>query len=289
MSLQPMTKTDLARDMAQLQDKSLDVGKRSKALSRLVDTMNSDIRNVLPKHLDFERMKQLFIQTAKSNPKLMECDPASLIKSLITAASMGLEPDPYFGQIYLLPFGKNVQVIPGYKGLMKLVRNSGEIASICCEAIHENDQYEYQLGSDPKVEHRPFLGDRGAIVAFYCVVKFKDGSIHVEFMTKGEVDRIRMMSPSVRGGKGDVWNDHYEEMGKKTVFRRAVKRLPISLSPQAKNAIIVSDAADHGRTVEIDTSTGEVLDIWAEESIDPPAESTTRLDSFASETEEVTA
>lgn len=265
-----------------LSDSKRTVKDRAAALSVILNSQNNDLISILPKHISLDRVKQQFILSVKSNPKLLDCDPASLIKSLFTSCSMGLEPDPYFGQVYLIPYGKEVQVIPGYKGLMKLVRNTGEIASICCEAVHENDSFEYQLGSDPFVKHKPALNNRGNIVAFYCVSKFKDGSVSLEWMNREEIDRIKAMSAAVKGGRSTPWNEHYEEMGKKTVFRRAVKRLPISLSRELATAIQSDDAAHNGRVYQVDPETGEVLDVWAE-PVNDEASALNPLDKFAVE------
>lgn len=249
--------------IARLTDQSLNKSIRANALANLIEDRKNDLIGILPAHVDFERMKQLFVLNVKKTPKLLDCDVASLMQAVYTASAMGLEPDPYFGQVYLIPYGKNVQVIPGYRGLMQLARNTGQISSISCESVHENDEYSYQLGSDPRIDHRPALKARGEILAFYCVIKFKDGSQHIEWMNREEVDRIRDASSS-RKGPEDPWVKHYEEMGKKTVLRRGLKRCPVSLSREFRNALAVSDSTDIGRPYEVDRETGEVIDVWAE-------------------------
>lgn len=280
---------------AVLQDKNKPTGERVKALDNIVAGYVNDIAQVLPDHLTVNRMRQLFYLNCKQVPKLLECDPGSLIKALMTAASMGLEPDPFIGHLYLIPFKNQVQVIPGYKGLMQLVRNSGMVDSISCEAVHQNDEFDYQLGTDPKLVHKPYLGERGPIVAFYCVAKFKDGSFHIELMNVHEVEAVRNMSDgytrALASGntKYSPWHNHFEEMGKKTVFRRAYKRLPMSTSRCLNNAIKAEDAYFKGRNPEVDIETGEIIDVWAEPSETAPQASEgtqSRLDSFAV-TEEV--
>ncbi len=285
-----VSKQDLVGLFSTIQNQSLPVSTRAGALDQAVDGYSNEITSLLPKHVDFHRMKQLFILSVKQAPKLLDCDPGSLMKSLFTAASMGLEPDPYFGQVYLLPYGKNVQVIPGYKGLLKLVRNSGEITSITAEAVKENDEFEYDLASGTRPKHRPVLKNRGETIAFYCIANFRDGGFHFELMTREDVDRIRDRSAAAKAGKSTPWATDYDEMGKKTVIRRAVKRLPISLTREVRVAIASDDAAFQGRTIDIDQSTGEVMNIWAEDELGSdildvpavPAENpTSRLDAFA--------
>jgi recombinational DNA repair protein RecT len=102
-------------------------------------------------------------------------------------------------------------------------------------------------------------------------------------MNREEVDRIRDGSAAAKSGRETPWQGHYEEMGKKTVFRRAVKRLPISLNRELSNAIRAEDAVHSGRVIEVDRETGEILDVWADEPPQAPAlPSASRLDAFAS-------
>lgn len=262
------------------------IPERAKALGQMVDFYQNDITAILPKHVDFHRMKQLFVLSVKNVPKLLDCEPASLMKALFTAASMGLEPDPYFGQVYLLPYGKNVQVIPGYKGLLQLVRNSGEITSITAQAVCKNDVFEYNLASGERPKHVPPFSDRGDAQAYYCIANFRDGGFHFELMTKEDVEKIKARSAAAKSGSSP-WNTDYDEMAKKTVIRRAVKRLPISLSKQARVALMAEDAYATGKVLEVDTN-GDAVDIWAEPVEEAPAQTETkkssRLDNFAGET-----
>jgi recombination protein RecT len=283
------SKGEFQNTIAKLSNPKESITVRAKALAQMVDVYSADITAILPKHVDFHRMKQLFILSVKNTPTLLDCDPASLMKSLFTAASMGLEPDPYFGQVYLLPYGKNVQVIPGYKGLLRLVHNSGEITSISAQAVYENDEFDYDLASGERPKHRPSLKDgRGQAIAYYCLANFRDGGFHFELMTKEEIEGIRLRSAAVKSGRSTPWKTDYDEMAKKTVIRRAVKRLPISLSRETRNALIAEDAYHAGKAFELDQETGEAIDIWAEavEETPNPKEETqgqapSRLDTFA--------
>jgi recombination protein RecT len=74
--------------------------------------------------------------------------------------------------------------------------------------------------------------DKGKIRAAYCVVTLADGIEKHEVMTVVEIDAIRSKS---RGGQSGPWKDHYSEMAKKTVYRRASKWLP--LSPEQQEAM----------------------------------------------------
>ena len=45
----------------------------------------------------------------------------------------------------------------GYKGLIDLVYRSEEVTDIQAHEVYENDEFEYELGLDPKLKHIPAL------------------------------------------------------------------------------------------------------------------------------------
>jgi hypothetical protein len=73
--------------------------------------------------------------------------------------------------------------------------------------------------------------------AVYCIVTFKDGGKHTEVMTLEDVNRIRARSKAANNGP---WVTDFDEMAKKTVFRRAAKW--ITLSPEVQDALERDDA-----------------------------------------------
>jgi recombination protein RecT len=116
--------------------------------------------------------------------------------------------------------------MPMIGGLRKKVRNSGEIATWDVHAVYENDAFDFELGDDPYIKHKPALGKRGRIVAVYSVATLKGGEKSRDVMTIEEVEAIRAKSRSAKG----PWSDptFYPEMAKKTVARRHAKVLPMS-------------------------------------------------------------
>ena len=158
------------------------------------------------------------------------------------------------GQAYLVPYfnrKKNIteaQFIPGYKGLIALARRSGEVTSIESHIVYSNDTFNLTLGLDTHVEHIPNLdGDRGAIRLVYGVAKFRSGGHHFEWMPLAEVEKIRARSKAASNGP---WVTDYEQMVRKTLIRRMMNYLPMSIELQA--AVQVSDATDEGKRATFD-------------------------------------
>jgi recombination protein RecT len=110
-------------------------------------------------------------------------------------------------------------------GIMKLVRNSGEISTWSVQAVYKNDNFDFSLGDEEHISHKPALSSRGELIAVYSIVTMKDGEKSREVMSVEDVNAIRARS---RSGKSGPWVSDFAEMAKKTVIRRHSKRLPLS-------------------------------------------------------------
>jgi recombination protein RecT len=154
----------------------------------------------------------------------------SLAASVMLAAQLGLEPGT-FGHCYLIPYGRDCQFQIGYRGLLELVRRSGQVVSINCEPVYAKDEFSIVLGLDHTITHRPFLdGDRGDLKLVYAVAKLKDGGVQTAWMTAAEIQaHRRKFSKNNSKNHPSPWDTDFVEMAKKTVLKRLCKTLPISV------------------------------------------------------------
>jgi recombination protein RecT len=101
------------------------------------------------------------------------------------------------------------------------------------------------------------MGERGDIIAFYAVAKLVGGGHAFEVMSNQQVEEIRNESQgwktAKKYGKTDStpWGGHYAEMGRKTVLRRLVKYLPVSI--ELASAAAIDDIAHRGASQALDT------------------------------------
>jgi recombination protein RecT len=249
---------------------------RVSTIRQLLIRSKGQIALAAPKHLDVDKLIRLAMTSIQKTPALLDCTQTSLIAAVMAASALGLEIG-LMGQADLVPFKGIVQLIPGYRGLAKIARNSGEISDIYCRVVYSKDFFEWQEGTTPFIRHVPYWPkdpetakdadfDRGRMIAVYSVCKFKDPQVaaSVDVMTKPDVDRIRAMS---KQANGTAWSGSYDEMARKTVFRRHSKWLPASV--ELAKAIELADAVeqgisqDLGNVIEIsgeavDTTTGEI-------------------------------
>lgn len=195
-------------------------------LADLLRQRKDSIAQLVPKHLTPERLFRVAVNAVAKNPALQKCSPASLLQSVLVAAELGLEPGGALGHLYLVPYGATCTPIVGYRGLLELARRSGDVLSVRAVVVHAADRFRVSEGIEQEILHEPFLdGDPGELRFAYCVLKLKDGGVHVELMSRHQIDTIRTRS---RAGGSGPWVTDYEEMAKKTVTRRALKWAPLS-------------------------------------------------------------
>lgn len=189
-----------------------------------IQRMESEIAAALPPHIPAERFIRVVITAVQGDPALLDADRKTLFEASMRAAQDGLLPDKREGALVI--FKGRVQWMPMIGGILKKVRNSGELVSIGAHIAYENDRFAYVLGDDERIEHEPKLdGDRGKPRAAYAIAKTKDGGIYREVMSLGEIEKVRKVS---RASGNGPWVDWWEEMARKTVLRRLSKRLPMS-------------------------------------------------------------
>ncbi len=204
---------------------------RFNTLQSVLIAKRDSIAALLPKHLTPERMMRVGLSAASRSPDLLDCTPESFVLALALASYLGLEPNTPLQRGYLIPFNnkatrqKEVQFIPGYKGLIWLATQSGEIASIESHVAYERERFVVKLGTAPSIDHAMSVKDRGAPVAFYAVATMRNGTKSFEVMTIEQVEEIRKRSQS---GASGPWVTDFEQMARKTVIRRLMNYLPLS-------------------------------------------------------------
>lgn len=236
----------------------------------LLNIVNSDgfkkqMAMALPKTLTADRLCRIVMTECRKTPALLNCNQESFLGAILQCAQLGLEPGGALGHCYLLPFGNgkaqdgrsNAQLIIGYRGMIDLARRSGQIVSIAAYVVREEDEFNYQLGLHPDIEHKPaHKAMPGAVTFVYAVANLKGGGVQFEVMSRAEIEAVRNQS---KAGKSGPWVSHWEEMAKKTCIRRLFKYLPVSI--EIARAIDVDERTDRGEAVtQEEVLDGEFID-----------------------------
>lgn len=185
------------------------------------DEMKRQFAAALPEHLTPDRFVRVAVTALTRTPKLAECSQASFFKCLLDLSAMGIEPDGR--RAHLIPYGQECTLILDYKGIIELIRRSGDVTSIRAETVCENDSFSWRNG---EIQHEVnWREDRGQVQAAYAVATLKSGETQSAVMTKAEIEGIRNRS---KAGNAGPWKTDWSEMAKKTVVRRFSKMLPLS-------------------------------------------------------------
>lgn len=210
------------------------------ALVALLKQGESRLANLLPKYMTAERVMSLAMLATQKTPKLLECNPHSVVFSIMQAAQLGLE----IGRTaHLVPYGDQCNMIPDFKGLIQLAVESGSIRDADPWLVYEGEPFKVFGGTNRRIEHEPVLGgDRSAdkVVAAYVIFTLPDGSTRFTWMSRQEIDEVRNASRAKNNGP---WVDWYGEMAKKTVIKRGLKTIPSD--PTASRRLDMAFEADN--------------------------------------------
>ncbi|MDD9866687.1 MAG: recombinase RecT, partial [Verrucomicrobiales bacterium] len=187
---------------------------------------------LLPEGVAPERFVRSVVTAVTADPSLLNCNRKSLFFAIRKAAQLGLDCSGVNGEGWLVQVNKkgqqekNVEYWIGYRGHIKLARQSGEISSFECEIIHENDHVVYKGGITPIFEVEFNWKDPGEPVAVYAVARFKDGGHQLKVIGKAELTEIK--TRAIGNRKFTPWNTDEPAMWRKTALHRLCSLLPTS-------------------------------------------------------------
>lgn len=192
------------------------------------------------------KFKATLLNIALDN-SLNTCTPASIVKSALMIAELGLPLAKGLGQAYIVKYKQDAEAQIGYKGWLALAERNGK--SVKAKPIFKCDEFElidngfdetvvFKPNHDERKEYQPqWVKDnlKGVLVA---VKDINTGVISNAFVSIGKLNQIAGVSPSVKKGGYSPYTDWGLEM-----FQgKAIKYI---LSKTAMNE-------DLGRAVEID-------------------------------------
>ena len=192
--------------------------------------MQPEFGQVLPAHLSPERLTRTIESAVLSDPKLLECDRASVWRACMSAAVFGLEVDGR--QSCIVRFKSKAQLIPMVGGLVTLAFHSG--FQVQGEVVRAKDQFEYEKGLTPKLIHKPARSDeRGQdnpIVAAYATARGPNVLPMFEVYEMPEIIEIRNRSSgyqyAIKNQSPTPWVTDFPAMCRKTPIRGLCNHLP---------------------------------------------------------------
>jgi recombination protein RecT len=201
--------------------------KPAPTITSTIAELKPQLQRALPRGMDADRIARLALTAVRKDKALAKCDPMSFAGALLTASALGLEPGVN-GEAWLVAYGRECTFIPGYQGLAKLFYQHPLARHLECEVVYERDDFDYAKGTDPYLRHKPALGDRGQVVAYYAAASLSTGAKAFVVLTPDEVKALRggKVGPSGKIADPMRW------MERKTVLRQLFKLLPKSTTLQ---------------------------------------------------------
>jgi recombination protein RecT len=186
-------------------------------------------------------------------------DKKSIIPCVYQAVKFGLEPDPIFGHIFFIPYKGKLTYQLGYKGMIKLAKNGGNIVDVRGRRILDGDVFEYSETSNG--QHfvlTPKMQEHGRNeIGCVSIVELKNGKCFAHPMASDHINEIKKLILSRMKGKMSPWEDPLfePEMRVKTTLRRHLKTL--DCSPEIMTAIEHEETLERG---EVPKYTAEEID-----------------------------
>ncbi|WP_316176529.1 MULTISPECIES: recombinase RecT [unclassified Bradyrhizobium] len=198
-----------------------------------VNQRMATLEEALPPHIRPDYFVTSIMVALQKKPALLKCTFPSIWNACVEAAKDGLLPDNKEGAI--VPYGENADGkrvaeiatwMPMIEGYRKKIFETGKVRSWEVQVVREKDEFEYELGDNAFIKHKPFIGitTPGNIVGAYSIAKLSSGETVREVM--GAYDIMRVASKSKAGNGPWKDPDFVPEMARKVVARRHYKQLP---------------------------------------------------------------
>lgn len=250
------------------------------------DKVKTAIGAVAGKVMTPDRFLRLAINAIKKTPRLMECDPQTVLGAFMTSAALGLEPNTVLQQAFLIPYGKRgkmengswgvigyeCQFQIGYRGFITLAHRSPHVLTLEAEAIHAGDHFKHMKGSRSFLEYEKALKERGELIGAFAFSKLADNAEAATVLTLDDLHKIRDRSETyqslLRGvdkqGMKDweakkaaekladtpwvLWED---DMAAKSAIKKHAKQLPLNPGDAMAAAVALDADRDDGRTIDM--------------------------------------
>jgi recombination protein RecT len=193
------------------------------------------LKALVPGQVDADRLLNVYLAVIRKDPKLQACSPESLLVSLKQAATFGLEIGS-MNSAFLVPYGTEATLIPGYMGLVDLAKRGAGVRDVEAVLVYKGEKFsadrDFEAPGGWNVTHKPNVmqpKNDEDIVGGYCVIWFHRGEERVPpikyvFMSRDEIEKRRDVSKA----RGGPWTQWFPDMCRKTLIRQAMKTLTLS-------------------------------------------------------------
>lgn len=205
--------------------------------------------------MSVQKFKILLLNELESSYKLQkafQANPTSFFAAALFCAELRLSPSSMVGEFIFDVRANKVRPYIGYKGVITLLQRNPLVKKIWDGVVYSEDDFEFELGLDPKMVHIPAPNSKKSndnIRFVYCCVKIQDET-QFKIMSWDEIMEVikTIEEPS------ELYFDHQKDpqrwMLKKIVLKQLAKLLP--KEDKVKPAISIDDNVDGGAYLMVD-------------------------------------
>lgn len=258
MKTETKTLTTKLQAMADRSGTQLPETTKKSSLQTIFENQVPSIRKALAgTEQDANRFMRICLSIVTKNDKLLNIarqNPYEVLSACLKMAALGLDP-AIPNEAHLVPYGKEVVLVVGYKGLQKGALNAASemhnpISAFVTEIVYDTDEFEYsKVPFFLKHKRKDPFGKKGNILGFYCYARLTNGMEFVELMSNDEI--LAHKKQYLKTSSGPFNNGNNSDLyGIKTVMMRLIRR-QLPMSP--KMTALVQAADDSSEYPQIPT------------------------------------
>ena len=190
----------------------------------------------------------------RSNSKLQDCSPNSILSAAGIAAALKLPINPSLGFAYIVPYKRQAQFQLGFKGFIQLAMRSGQYRTLNSGAVREGQIKEIDFETGGIIRGEKISEE---IVGYVAYMELLNGFKKSLYMTIEELQAhaekySQSYAYDLRSGRrSSVWSTNFDAMAKKTVLKKLLSTFGIisidqhsanlATALQADQAVITSE------------------------------------------------
>ncbi len=214
----------------------------------------------------------------RSNSKLQNCSPNSILSAAGIAAALKLPINPSLGLAHIVPYKNHATFQLGYRGYIQLAMRSGQYRTLNSGAVCEGQIKEIDFVTGEIIRGEK-LSD--TIVGYVSYMELINGFKKSLYMTVEELQAhaekySQSYAYDLRSGKkSSVWSTNFDAMAKKTVLKKLLSNFGIISIDQQSAALVTALQADQAVITDeglryIDNEHGEEKIVPFSDVIDIP-------------------
>ena len=197
------------------------------------------------------------ISATKSNDKLAEAEPMSVISSALVAASLDLPINSNLGFAHIVPYGKSAQFQMGWKGFVQLAVRSGQYHKLNPFVVYEGQLVKWDKFKDEMEFRDEKTSDK--VWGYVLYFRLTSGFEKYFVMTADEMEKhAKRYSQAYKSGFGP-WKTDFDAMGLKTVTKLGLSKFGV-LSIEMNKAVSLDEGV-----IDPETEEAKFVDVIQEE------------------------